>query len=155
MSLEIERKFLVIGDFKPFATNEGRIVQGYLSTVPERSVRVRISGERGYLTIKGSGSLSGATRFEWEREIPPAEAEELLTLCEPGVIEKTRYIVPSGSHRFEVDVFHGDNAGLIIAEIELTSEDEPFETPPWLGREVTGQLEYYNTSLMRKPFGSW
>ncbi len=155
MSFEIERKFLVCGDFKPLAVREVRIVQAYLSSVPERSVRVRIGGERGFLTIKGMGNASGATRFEWEREIPLAEAAELIALCEPGKIEKTRYLVPSGLHDFEVDVFHGDNAGLILAEIELGKEDESFEVPPWLGKEVTGRMEYYNAALMRKPFRSW
>ncbi|MEQ1841234.1 MAG: CYTH domain-containing protein [Verrucomicrobiales bacterium] len=155
MALEIERKYLVSGDFKPFAVKEDRIVQGYLSSVPERSVRIRLCGGRGYLTIKGPGNSSGVSRFEWEREISPGEAKELLTLCEPGVIEKTRYLVPAGSLQFEVDEFLGDNAGLIIAEIELTREDESFEKPSWLGAEVTGQPEYYNASLMRKPFRSW
>lgn len=155
MALEIERKYLVIGDFKPFAVEENRIVQGYLSSVPGRSVRIRLSGGRGYLTIKGPGNASGTSRFEWEREIPSTEAEDLLTLCEPGAIEKIRYRVPVGSHCYEVDEFLGQNTGLVIAEIELGHEDESFEKPSWLGREVTGQPEYYNTSLMKKPFQSW
>ncbi len=155
MALEIERKYLVIGDFKPFSAEENRIVQGYLSSVPGRSVRVRLIGGRGYLTIKGPGNASGISRFEWEREIPSNEAEDLLTLCEPGMIEKIRYRVPVGSHWYEVDEFLGHNTGLIIAEIELGHEDETFEKPSWLGREVTGEPEYYNSSLMKKPFQSW
>jgi adenylate cyclase len=155
MGIEIERKFLVAGDYRPFATGSLRIVQGYLSSVPERSVRVRILDDRGYLAIKGAGNETGATRFEWEREIPLAEAEELLRLCEPGVIEKTRSLVPVGDHVFEVDEFHGENEGLVMAEVELADEDEAFAKPEWLGEEVTGRAEYYNTSLMKRPFRRW
>lgn len=155
MAQEIERKFLVDGDFKPEASASQRIVQGYLSSVPERTVRVRIKGDRGYLTIKGIGSDSGASRYEWEREIPAGEAEDLLALCEPGVIDKTRHLVSRGAHTFEVDEFHGDNAGLVVAEVELGSEDEDFERPDWLGEEVTGQTRYYNSQLMQHPFRDW
>jgi adenylate cyclase len=156
MANEIERKFLVTGDYKQFATKKTRIIQGYLSSVAERSVRVRIRSDRGFLTIKGIGNESGSTRFEWEKEIPVKEAEELLKICEPGKIDKTRYIVPEGSGlEYEVDEFYGDNEGLTIAEIELPSEDHPFKKPEWLGREVTGDVRYYNVMLMKKPYKSW
>jgi adenylate cyclase len=156
MANEIERKFLVTGDYKQFATKKTRIIQGYLSSVAERSVRVRIRSDRGFLTIKGIGNESGSTRFEWEKEIPVKEAEELMKICEPGKIDKTRYIVPEGSGlEYEVDEFYGDNEGLTIAEIELPSEDHPFKKPEWLGREVTGDVRYYNVMLMKKPYKSW
>lgn len=155
MAQEIERKFLVKGDFKPHATKATRIVQGYLSSVPERTVRVRIKGDKGYITVKGIGSQSGASRYEWEKEIPVNEADELLKICEPGVIDKTRYLVPLGSHTFEVDEFHGENQGLTVAEIELHAEDETFEKPFWLGNEVTGDPRYFNSMLMKNPFNRW
>lgn len=155
MANEIERKFLVKGEFKKFASKETRIVQGYLSSVPERTVRVRIKGDKGYITIKGIGSASGATRFEWEKEIPASEVEELLKICEPGVIDKTRYLVKSGNHTFEVDEFYGENQGLTLAEIELSSEEESFQKPDWLGDEVTGDTKYYNSMLMKNPFTRW
>jgi len=148
MTQEIERKFLVSGPFMEHATGQRRIVQGYLSSVPGRTVRVRISGATGYLTIKGAGNASGTTRYEWEREIPLAEAEALLMLCEPGVIEKVRHLVPVGRHTYEVDVFGGALDGLVIAEIELDHEDEAFERPGWLGAEVTGDPRYYNSALV-------
>jgi len=153
---EIERKFLIEGTlYKKEAVKETRIIQGYLSSVPERTVRVRIKGEKGFLTIKGIGSQSGASRFEWEREIPAQEAKQLLELCEPGVIDKTRYLVPCGVHTFEVDEFYGENQGLVVAEVELKSEDEQFEKPTWLAEEVTGQVKYYNSMLMKSPFKTW
>ena len=155
MAQEIERKFLVKGDFKPEAVKQTRIIQGYLSSVPERTVRVRVKGDRGFLTIKGIGSESGASRYEWETEIPVKEAEELLAICEPGVIDKIRYIVKSGEHAFEVDEFFGENQGLIVAEVELNSEDEAFEKPAWLGEEVTGYTKYYNSMLMKNPYKHW
>lgn len=155
MATETERKFLVEGDYRADVTESSRIVQGYLSSVAERTVRVRIRGERGYLTIKGAGNDSGLSRYEWEREIPLAEAEELLALCEPGVIDKTRHLVLVGGHVYEVDEFHGDNAGLVVAEIELAGEAETFEKPAWLGREVTGEVAYYNAMLMRRPYSTW
>lgn len=148
MTQEIERKFLVSGPFLEHATGQRRIVQGYLSSVPARTVRVRISAAKGYLTIKGIGNASGASRYEWEREIPLAEAEALLALCEPGVIEKVRHLVPVGPHTYEVDVFGGTLEGLVIAEIELEDENEPFERPDWLGAEVTGDPRYYNSALV-------
>ena len=155
MATETERKFLVEGDYRADITESSRIVQGYLSSVAERTVRVRIRGERGYLTIKGAGNDSGLSRYEWEREILFAEAEELLALCEPGGIDKTRHLVPVGDHVYEVDEFHGDNAGLVVAEIELADETEAFEKPAWLGREVSGEVAYYNAMLMRRPYTTW
>lgn len=156
MGKEIERKFLVKGDYKNFAVKSLRITQGYLSSVPERTVRVRVNGESGFLTIKGAGNESGVTRFEWETRIPVDEAIELLEICEPGVIEKVRFIVPEKSGlRFEVDEFYSENEGLTIAEIELPTEDHPFEKPGWLGKEVTGDTRFYNSMLSKKPFKNW
>ncbi len=155
MGREIERKFLVRGSFKSGAAAAVRITQGYLSSVPERMVRVRVRGDRGYITVKGLGSDSGMSRFEWEKEIPVAEARELLGLCEPGVIDKTRYLVPVGGHTFEVDEFYGDNEGLMVAEVELGAEDEAFERPSWLAAEVTGDRRYYNSSLTKNPYKNW
>jgi adenylate cyclase len=155
MAQEIERKFLVSGDFKKFATKATRITQGYLSSVPERTVRVRVKGDKGYITIKGIGSTSGASRFEWEKEIPVPEVLQLLELCEPGVIDKTRFLVTSGIHTFEVDEFYGENEGLVLAEVELSSESEEFIRPEWLGKEVTGDTRYYNSMLMKNPYKSW
>lgn len=152
---EIERKFLVAGDFRGEVSGASRIKQGFLSSVPGRTVRVRVRGDKGYLTVKGPAQ--GLTRFEWEKEIPAEEAELLLRLCEPGMIDKTRYLVPStdGRHTWEVDEFHGDNEGLVVAEIELSSEDETFERPAWLGAEVTGDRRYYNSCLIRHPYKDW
>jgi adenylate cyclase len=155
MAQEIERKFLVKGDFKKEAEKSTRITQGYLSSVPERTVRVRIKGEKGFITIKGVGSASGASRYEWEKEISVSEVDELLRICEPGVIDKTRYEIRKGKHTFEVDEFYGDNEGLTVAEIELSSESEDFEKPSWLGEEVTGDSRYYNSMLMKNPFSKW
>jgi len=155
MANEIERKFLVKGEFKNLASKETRIVQGYLSSIPERTVRVRIKGDKGFITIKGIGNTSGATRYEWEKEIPASEVEELLKICEPGVIDKTRYLVKVGNHTFEVDEFYGENQGLTVAEIELSSESEDFVKPEWLGDEVTGDTKYYNSMLMKNPFTKW
>ncbi|WP_320813956.1 CYTH domain-containing protein [Flavobacterium sp.] len=153
---EIERKFLVTSNvyLKTF-TKQNRIVQGYLSSDPKRTVRIRLKGENGYLTIKGESNESGLTRFEWEKEISYADAENLLRLCEIGVIDKIRYEVIVGVHVYEVDVFAKDNEGLIIAEIELKSENEHFEKPDWLGEEVTGDERYYNSYLSKKPFKNW
>jgi adenylate cyclase len=155
MANEIERKFLVKGEFKNLASKETRIVQGYLSSVPERTVRVLIKGDKGFITIKGIGNTSGASRYEWEKEIPTSEVEELLKICEPGVIDKTRYLVKVGNHTFEVDEFYGENKGLTVAEIELSSESEAFVKPNWLGDEVTGDTKYYNSMLMKNPFTKW
>ncbi len=154
--IEIERKFLVNStDFIKESFSNHEISQGYLSTNPERTVRVRIKGNEGYLTIKGAGNKTGMSRFEWEKQIDVDEAKQLLLLCEKGVISKIRYNVKIGSHTFEVDVFYGENHGLIIAEVELESENEFFEKPVWLGKEVTNDERYYNAYLGKKPFLSW
>ena len=156
MPFEIEKKFLVTGDtYKQDAEEQVHIVQGYLSTVPERTVRIRIKGDTGYLTIKGKSNESGASRYEWEKEISRKDAEELLKLCEPGVIDKTRFLVKAGKHTFEVDEFYGDNQGLVVAEVELEAEDEAFEKPRWIAEEVTGQNKYYNAMLMQNPYKNW
>lgn len=154
--IETERKFLVKSDaYKHDARTQLRIVQGYLSTDPERTVRIRIKGGQGYLTIKGKSNESGLSRMEWEKEITVDEANALLPLCLPGVIDKVRYEIPVGKHLYEVDEFFGDNAGLIIAEIELAAEDETFEKPDWLGNEVTGDERYYNAYLSSYPYTLW
>ena len=154
--VEIERKFLVTSDlFKAEAFTQNRIKQGYLSSVPERTVRVRIKGDKGFLTIKGISNEAGLSRFEWEKEIPVDEAEKLLILCEPGVIDKTRFEVQSGIHIVEIDEFYGENEGLIMAEIELKSETENFDKPIWLGKEVTNDKRYYNSYLNNNPFKNW
>ncbi len=155
MAQEIERKFLVEGDFKSSAVKQTRITQGYLSSVPERTVRVRVKGDKGFITIKGIGDESGASRYEWEKNIPVQEVEELLRICEPGVIDKTRFLVEYGGMTWEVDEFHGENEGLIVAEVELDSADQEFEKPEWLGEEVTGQVKYYNSMLMKTPYTRW
>ena len=153
---EIERKFLVTStEFLSESIRSNRIVQGYLNSNAERTVRVRIKGNKGFLTIKGKGNESGTTRFEWEKEIEVTEAEQLLLLCEDGVIDKIRYEIPFGKHLYEVDVFEGDNKGLIIAEIELENENESFEKPNWLGEEVTGDDRYYNASLSISSYKNW
>ncbi len=156
MANEIERKFLVtpglkVEDLGPTV----RIVQGYLSSVKERTVRVRIKGNQGFITIKGIGNDAGTTRYEWEKEIPVAEVEELLKICEPGVIDKTRTKVKVGAHTFEVDKFAGANAGLVVAEVELQDEHEKYERPHWLQEEVTGDTRYYNSMLMKHPYTKW
>ena len=153
---EIERKFLVTSEaFKNEAHKRTRIVQGFLNTNPERTVRVRVQGNDGFITIKGKSNASGLSRFEWEKQISLAEAEDLLHLCEPGIIEKTRYEIFFDDHTFEVDDFLAENEGLIIAEIELQSETETFQKPDWLGEEVTGKLKYYNSHLSKNPFKHW
>jgi len=156
MGIEIERKFLVKGDFKSHAVRKIRIIQGYLSSVPERTVRVRLKGDKGFITIKGIAGKSGASRYEWEKEIPINEVKELLELCEPGIIDKTRYIVPEKNGlKFEVDEFYNDNEGLVVAEIEIPEENYAFEKPEWLGEEVTGDPKYYNSMLMKNPYKNW
>lgn len=155
MAQEIERKFLVKGEYKSQSYAHNRIVQGYICSARGRTVRVRIRDGQGYLTIKGASDAAGMSRYEWEKEIPLAEAEELMKLCEPGVIDKTRYLVRSGKHVFEVDEFYGDNAGLTMAEVELASEDESFVKPDFIGQEVTGDVRYYNSQLMKHPFKEW
>lgn len=154
--IEIERKFLVTSDaYKTEAYKHSRIVQGFLNTHKERTVRVRIQGDKGFLTIKGASSADGLSRFEWERELSVTECEALLKLCEKGIIEKIRYEINFGNHIFEVDEFYGDNKGLVIAEIELSNEAETFEKPSWLGNEVTGDIRYYNSQLSKQPYIAW
>lgn len=156
MSLEIERKFLVKGDeYKALAESQSRVVQGYICSARGRTVRVRIRQGKGYLTIKGASNVAGTSRYEWEKEISLQEAEELMTLCEPGIIDKVRYLVPSGGHVFEVDEFHGENEGLVVAEVELADEDEAFVKPDFIAEEVTGDVRYYNSQLMKHPFSAW
>ena len=155
MAQEIERKFFVLGEYKSYAYAHSHIVQGYISSARGRTVRVRIRDEKGYLTIKGASDTAGMSRYEWEKEIPLDEARELMTLCEPGVIDKTRYLVKSGDHVFEIDEFYGDNEGLVMAEVELSQENESFVKPHFIGEEVTGDIRYYNSQLMKKPFKSW
>jgi len=155
MPIEIERKFLVSGDFMTEATEETEIVQGYLSRSPERTVRIRIMGDTGFITIKGKAGESEVARYEWEKEIPAKDARELLSLCEPFPVTKTRYLVPFRNHVFEVDVFHGENQGLVLAEIELSAIGEEFEKPLWLGKEVTSDPRYFNSALSTNPFRNW
>lgn len=157
MALEIERKFLVIGDFEVDVFESVRIRQAYVSSAAGKTVRVRTRGDKAYLTIKGPSRQGGLTRFEWEKEISLEDAEQLLEIAEPGQIDKTRNLIRNtdGRHVWEVDVFHGDNEGLVIAEIELQGEDDTFDVPDWLGPEVTGLRQYYNSSLINHPYKSW
>jgi adenylate cyclase len=152
---EIERKFLIKGDYKPFISESFIIKQGYLSSVPERTVRIRVMDNSAFITVKGIADKNGITRIEWEKEIEKSEAAELLALCEPGIIEKKRSLISFAGHIFEVDEFYGVNKGLIIAEIELQEEDEKFEKPSWLGEEVSGDKRYYNSMLTKNPFTKW
>lgn len=156
--MEIERKFLVRDEaFKQEAFEAVHIVQGYLSVNRLNSVRVRIRGDKGFITVKGKSVNGGLSRFEWEKEITVAEAEDLLKLAEPGTIDKTRWCIHSadGIHIWEVDEFHGDNEGLLMAEIELRTEEDKFPKPEWLGEEVTGDPRYYNSMLRVRPYKSW
>ena len=156
MAQEIERKFLVKdSSFKELAFSSSRIAQGYICSSRGRTVRVRIRDEKGYLTIKGPAGENGLSRYEWEKEIPLVEAQELMKLCEPGMIDKARYLVQSGNHVFEVDEFYGENEGLVVAEVELSSENESFEKPDFIGEEVTGIAKYYNSFLMKFPYTKW
>jgi adenylate cyclase len=153
---ETERKFLVNSTlYREQATSKIRITQGFLNTDPARTVRVRIKGNDGFITVKGIPNETGTTRFEWEKKIPYEEAEALMALCDGPIIDKIRYEVPVGKHLFEIDEFEGDNKGLIMAEIELQTENEPFIKPDWLGLEVTGDKRYYNSQLSIKPFLKW
>ncbi len=155
MNIEIERKYLVKGDFKKFAVKSYKIAQGFLSSIPERTVRVRINEEKGFITVKGISNNSGTSRFEWEKEISLEEAKSLLKICEPSIIEKVRYIIPVNELFFEVDEFLGENSGLVIAEIELPFEEFKFDKPSWLGNEVTGDVKYYNSVLAKNPYCNW
>jgi adenylate cyclase len=149
MAIETERKFLVKGDFQHFAIKNELIRQAYLSVDPSRTIRLRITGEKAFLTVKSGPLADSISRMEWELGLQPYVAEEMIKICIPGIIDKTRYYVPYGNHTFEVDVFHGKNEGLIIAEIELSSESEAFTKPEWLGEEVTGNPAYYNSNLIK------
>ena len=152
----LQRKFLIVSDkYKEQAYKKTRIVQGFLNTHKERTVRVRIKGKEAYIAIKGISNKEGTSRFEWEKKIAVEEAEQLIELCEPNLIEKIRYEIKVGNHIFEVDEFSAENEGLIIAEIELSEENESFEKPDWLGKEVTGDIRYYNSQLSRVPYKNW
>ncbi|MBO5664618.1 MAG: CYTH domain-containing protein [Bacteroidaceae bacterium] len=154
--LEIERKFIVTSDsYKALAFSSDRIAQGYICREGGNSARVRVRGDKGYITIKGPSLDGGLSRFEWEKEIPVDEALELLKLCHDGIIDKTRHLVKCGAHTFEVDEFFGDNEGLTIAEVELGDANEEFEKPDFIGEEVTGDKRYYNSRLTRFPYKSW
>lgn len=155
MPLEIERKFLVKGSYKHLAFKSSRIKQGYLASGKHATVRVRTKADKGYITVKGKSDEAGISRYEWEKSIPLEEAEELLLLCRDGLIDKIRHEIKAGAHTFEVDEFFGENAGLVVAEVELGSEDEDFEHPEWLGEEVTGDRKYYNSKLVKLPFSQW
>lgn len=154
MAKEIERKFLVAGDYKQAAVSSSHIMQGYIGRTPSLTFRIRLRDERGYLTVKGRTDEAGMSRDEWEYEIPAADARELLAHSD-GSIEKRRYMVPAGRHTFEVDEFFGANEGLTMAEVELSSPDETFERPAWLGEEVTGDKRYYNSQLLQHPYSAW
>ncbi len=156
MATETERKFLVTDEsFKELAYAHSHIAQGYICSTSGKTVRVRIRDDKGFLTIKGPSADGGISRFEWEKEISLQEAQELMLLCEPGMIDKVRYLVKSGDHVFEVDEFAGENAGLVVAEVELHDADEPFVKPDFVGKEVTGDRRYYNAQLTRRPYQLW
>jgi adenylate cyclase len=149
MATETERKFLVKGEFRHLAVSEINITQAYLSVNINKTIRLRIADQKAWLTIKSSINGKSFSKNEWEYPIPIVDALEMISICIPGKIVKTRYLIPSGKHTFEVDVFHDKNEGLMIAEIELSSEDEKFLKPDWLGEEVTGKPEYYNSNLIK------
>ena len=156
MSIEIERKFLIVADtFKNESHKKIYIKQGFLNSDKERTVRIRITNEKAFMTVKGKSNTTGTSRYEWEKEISINEAQELMLLCEKSIIEKHRFLVKLDTHTFEIDEFLGENEGLIIAEIELSNENESFTKPEWLGQEVTGQVKYYNSNLSKKPFLTW
>ena len=154
---ETERKFLVVGEYKSQAYNATRIQQGYIASGNGRTVRVRIRGDKGYLTIKGPSGLAGLTRYEFDTEIPLDDARDLMQICEPGIIDKTRFLVksPDGRHVWEIDEFYADNEGLVLAEVELSSEDEHFLKPDFVGREVTGDRRFYNSHMRNYPYKLW
>ncbi len=153
---EIERKFLLLNDdFREQATSHSHITQGYICSGHGHTIRVRRRDQSAFLTIKGPSEDGGLSRYEFEKEITPEEADQLFKLCEPGIIEKTRFLVPAGKHTFEVDEFYGDNEGLIMAEVELSAPDEPFEKPDFIGQEVTGDKRFYNAHLRKNPYKQW
>jgi len=149
MATETERKFLVKGEFRNLAVREIKIIQSYLSVDPEKTIRLRIANNTAFLTVKSKPKKNSLTRSEWEVEIPLKDGLEMMNLCLPGRVVKTRYLVPSGKHTYEIDVFHEQNEGLVVAEIELTTENELFEKPDWLGEEVTGNPKYFNSNLIK------
>jgi adenylate cyclase len=153
MAAEIERKFLIVGDSWKDGCTGLRMAQGYLSLDPDRTVRVRLAGEDAWITIKGR--TEGITRTEFEYSIPPNEAKSLLAMCLPSVIDKTRHLVRFGGHVWEIDVFHGENEGLTVAEVELESEGETPEMPPWTGLEVSEDVRYFNAHLASHPYSTW
>jgi CYTH domain-containing protein len=155
MAIETERKFTVTGNFGKDVRSSTRITQGYLCADPGRTVRVRIAGDEAFLTIKGPSDEKHWSRYEFEQQIPLTDGEELMKLCSSGIIDKVRHYVPAGNRMWEVDVFHGDNEGLIIAEIELESEHETIEIPEWAGEEVTTDRRYYNAMLSKTPYSQW
>ena len=156
MALEIERKFLVLDDsYKECSYDSLHIVQGYICRESGKTVRIRISGDKGFITIKGKSTDNGLSRFEWEKEITLCDAQELLKLCTDGIIEKVRYKVKSGEHTFEVDEFARDNQGLVVAEVELRKNDDFVVFPHFIGKEVTGDNKYYNSNLLVHPFIKW
>ena len=156
LMLEIERKFLVLDDsYKALSYSHSHIVQGYICSGRGRTVRIRIRDAQGFITIKGPSVDGGLSRYEFEQEIPLADAEQLMKLCEPGIIDKTRWLVKSGDFTFEVDEFHGDNDGLVMAEVEMQSVDDQPVLPPFIGQEVTGDRRYYNSQLRSNPYCSW
>ncbi|MGL5787193.1 MAG: CYTH domain-containing protein [Bacteroidales bacterium] len=156
MNREIERKFLVAGPFKSLSFCHTHILQGYISSNPERSVRIRLKGDKAFITIKGIGSSDGLSRFEWEKEISMEDAKQLMQLCEPtSVIDKIRYEIRHDNHIIEVDEFNGLNKGLVVAEIELTDENDAVDLPEWIGQEVTGDVRYYNSMLAKNPYSYW
>ncbi len=156
MGVEIERKFLVKSSaFKKDSFQKIYIKQGFLNSDKERTVRIRVTGGKGFITVKGKSNKAGTTRFEWEKEISLSDTNKLLSLCESGIIEKYRYLVKHGHHQYEVDEFYGDNKGLIVAEVELSDAQEVFEKPHWLSKEVTGIAKYYNSKLSKFPYKNW
>lgn len=155
MPLEIERKFLVTGEFRHLAFKKSRIRQGYLASGKGGTVRIRTKGKKGFITIKGKSQNGGLSRYEWEKKISLEDAEELLLLCTEGLIDKYRHEIKVGEHIFEVDEFLGANQGLVVAEVELGSEEEVYIRPDWLGEEVTGDRKYYNSQLVKRPFNQW
>jgi adenylate cyclase len=149
MATETERKFLVKSEFRHMAVREIKIIQAYLSIDPQKTIRIRLTDHEAFLTVKSRPQKNSITRNEWEVEIPVNDAQEMMSICLPGRIVKTRYLVPEGKHTFEIDVFHEKNEGLVIAEIELNADDESFDKPDWLGDEVTGIPQYYNANLIK------
>ncbi len=155
-NLEIERKFLVNnGDYRKQAVHSSEISQGYIGTEPGKTVRIRLMDDKAYITIKGKRNNSGLSRFEWEKEIDPEDAKQLMLMCDTPIITKTRLYIPAGDLTFEVDEFHNENEGLVVAEIELHDENETFERPQWLGQEVTNDKRFHNSHLTKRPYITW